>query len=171
MDLFSGIGRGLEDLAKQAKDVGKKVNIGAKEVSKNTRLKLQIKELEAKIEEAYKLLGKTYYMEMRSQSHKTESTSAELLCQLDDLQVEREALENLLKYREIQGENGDGKARCSNCMEELSPGAKFCSYCGTAVVEDRTIIEGDPVEEIECPNCYYMVTKGSSFCPRCGSKV
>lgn len=171
MDLFSGIGRGLEDLAKQAKDVGKKVNIGAKEASKNTRIKIQLKEMEMKIQEAYERLGKTYYMEMRSQSHKTESSSAETLYQLDDLHVEKEALENLLKYKEINGENKDGPLRCFNCQEEIGEGAKFCSNCGEAVKTEVEIIEADLVEEVECPNCYYMAKKGSSFCPRCGSRI
>lgn len=172
MDLFSGIGKSLEGLAKQAKDVGKKVNIGAKEASKNTRLKLKIKEMEVKIQEAYGQLGQTYYMEMRSQSHRTEMTSAELLCHLDDLQMEKDALNNLIKYRELEETDQVEGLTCVNCHQELSPGDRFCSYCGHEVLEkEKEIIEAKQVREVECPNCYFMVEEGTSFCSRCGSKI
>lgn len=171
MDLFSGIGRGLEDLGKKAKDVGQKVNLGAKEASKNTKIKLQLKELETRIQTSFQDLGRTYYMEMRSQSHKTELSSAELLVQLDELHREREALENLLKYREINGMEGDDEKRCTNCHELLSEGDKYCSYCGQEVLSEREIIEANTTNKIECPNCHFKAKSGSDFCSRCGTKL
>ncbi|MCD1146761.1 zinc ribbon domain-containing protein [Peptoniphilus sp. KCTC 25270] len=171
MDLFTNIGKGIEELTKQAKDVGKRVNHGAKEASKQTKIKLQIKELEMELAQRYTELGKAYYLEMRSQSHKTETSSAEILLQLDQLHSDYEALENLLRFRELEA--GDmGEKRCKNCHQLLSEEAKFCSACGTPVDEEEemTIIEMEETK-IPCPHCGFLLPSDASYCTCCGSKI
>lgn len=47
---------------------------------------------------------------------------------------------------------------CTNCHEALTPGAKFCSQCGTKV-------------ETGCVSCKAELPPGAKFCPECGTKV
>ena len=47
-------------------------------------------------------------------------------------------------------------AYCTSCGGELTPGAKFCASCGTAVAA-------------ACVNCGAELPDGAAFCPSCGS--
>mgnify|MGYP003940566779 CR=1 FL=1 len=47
---------------------------------------------------------------------------------------------------------------CSNCQEALTPGAKFCSQCGTKV-------------ECLCSACHAELLPGAKFCSQCGTPV
>lgn len=44
---------------------------------------------------------------------------------------------------------------CTNCVEPIADGAKFCGTCGKAV--------------IRCPRCTTPLKHGIKFCPECGS--
>ena len=49
---------------------------------------------------------------------------------------------------------------CANCGDALRPGARFCSSCGTAVVQQKT-----------CPACNTPVRENAAFCHNCGSRL
>jgi curli biogenesis system outer membrane secretion channel CsgG len=48
---------------------------------------------------------------------------------------------------------------CPNCMEEMAPGAKFCTNCGLQITD------------VACPECGKKLDAGTNFCPGCGAKV
>lgn len=169
MDLFGGIGKSLENFADQAKDMTQKVNIGAKNASKNTKIKFQIKEEEAQLEEYYKELGEIYYMEMREQGHRTEKTSGEMLLLIDGAIEEIERLGNLLMYREIDYD--DDLLRCSKCGQVVNEEDKFCSQCGAPIEIDDKVVVYEDKKFIECKHCQKRMEVGTSYCPRCGTKV
>ncbi len=54
---------------------------------------------------------------------------------------------------------GEEMQRCTNCGQELLPGAKFCSNCGEKVVN------------LKCSNCGTVNEKGAKFCVTCGQKL
>ncbi|RLF23267.1 MAG: hypothetical protein DRN15_06710 [Thermoprotei archaeon] len=48
---------------------------------------------------------------------------------------------------------------CPRCKRPVPPDAKFCPYCGQALVAQR------------CPGCGREVPPGAAYCPYCGRKV
>ena len=167
MDIFNSIGKGFEDLSNQVKDLSIKGLYSAKEASNVAKLRMQIRELEAKIMEEYTHLGEVYYMEMREQSHLTDTTSSELLLAIDELQKEKHALENSVITKGIDGEGF--VFTCPDCDTEIVEGKNFCPHCGRKI-ETVSYIHDDP-DFIECNNCHFQADRGSTYCPRCGSPL
>lgn len=168
MDIFNSIGRNLESLADQAKDLTQRVNIGAKEASKVTKLKFQLKEQEGKLNLLYRDLGEVYYMEMRNQKHRADKASSEVIMQIDEVISDIERLENLIKYGEL---NEGTQKYCIQCHAELNEGDKFCSRCGTPVeiMEESEVIEA--VDPGTCPHCGHEITEDALYCPACGNEI
>lgn len=167
MDIFNTIGRSFEDLSNQVRDLGKRSIHEAKEASRTTKVKLQIHELELKIQSEFTHLGEVYYMEMREQSHLTDTTSSELLLAIDELQKEKHALENSVITKGIDGEGF--VFTCPDCDTEIAEGTNFCPHCGRKI-ETVSYIHDDP-DFIECNNCHFQADRGSTYCPRCGSPL
>ncbi|MBV1729421.1 MAG: zinc ribbon domain-containing protein [Methanobacterium sp.] len=55
---------------------------------------------------------------------------------------------------------------CPKCNADVEPGLKFCTSCGSKVVDPVSGGEG-----IICSNCFADVEPGLKFCTSCGSKV
>lgn len=55
--------------------------------------------------------------------------------------------------------NGSAEKLCQHCQAPLLAGAKFCSKCGT------------PVVEIVCLKCKQSLRPDDRFCPSCGTAV
>ncbi len=51
---------------------------------------------------------------------------------------------------------------CANCRNPLTPGARFCAYCGMPVVA--------PAPRV-CPNCHTPAQEGAAFCATCGTRL
>ena len=56
---------------------------------------------------------------------------------------------------------------CTNCGNELKPGQKFCTKCGTPVTATQSKAIGGET----CPNCGNALKPGQKFCTKCGSPV
>lgn len=106
-------------------------------------------------------------MEMREQSHLTDTTSSELLLAIDELQKEKHALENSVITKGIDGEGF--VFTCPDCDTEIAEGTNFCPHCGRKI-ETVSYIHDDP-DFIECNNCHFQADRGSTYCPRCGSPL
>ncbi|MDD7362593.1 MAG: zinc ribbon domain-containing protein [Peptoniphilus sp.] len=167
MDIFNSIGKGFEDLSNQVKDLGKRSIYEAKEASKATKLKIQIHDLEMKIQAEFAHLGEVYYMEMREQTHLTDTSSSELLLAIDELQKEKDALQNRVRTKGIEGEEFD--AECPECHAKIDEDANFCPNCGKKI-EFVHFVDEDP-DFIECENCHFQAERGSTYCPRCGTPL
>jgi uncharacterized OB-fold protein len=59
---------------------------------------------------------------------------------------------------------------CTNCGNELKPGQKFCTKCGTPVAVTTTATESKNIDA-SCPNCGNALKPGQKFCTKCGSPV
>jgi len=69
---------------------------------------------------------------------------------------------------------------CSNCGKKIEEGTKFCSGCGTPVIEAQTIPRQTPVQQqtaetklppVFCTNCGKKIEEGTKFCSGCGTPV
>lgn len=59
---------------------------------------------------------------------------------------------------------------CTNCGNELKPGQKFCTKCGTPVAVAATATESKSIGA-SCTNCGNTLKAGQKFCTKCGSPV
>ena len=57
---------------------------------------------------------------------------------------------------------------CPNCNTQLKHGAKFCSQCGTKVIELETV---NSSSFFFCSECGNKILKGKKFCSQCGTRV
>ena len=58
---------------------------------------------------------------------------------------------------------------CPKCNHEISDNSKFCSDCGTNIIE--YLWELEKGKYIKCPNCSKKVEKDATFCKYCGNKI
>ena len=56
--------------------------------------------------------------------------------------------------------------KCTNCGNELNPGQKFCTKCGTPAPAPET-----KSMEMQCPSCGKALNPGQKFCTGCGAPV
>lgn len=54
--------------------------------------------------------------------------------------------------------------KCTVCGAELSPGAAFCTRCGTPA-------PAAPVNGVRCPTCGAVMPAGQAFCTSCGTPL
>ena len=52
---------------------------------------------------------------------------------------------------------------CTNCGNELKPGQKFCTKCGSPVAASATAAESKTIDT-SCPNCGNTLKRGQKFC-------
>lgn len=69
--------------------------------------------------------------------------------------------------------------KCSNCGNEVSKDAKFCSKCGCDISEQQKM-RGDKVEKEEkeekntvnkCSSCGNEISEDTKFCSKCGGNI
>lgn len=58
---------------------------------------------------------------------------------------------------------------CPKCNHEISDNSKFCSECGTNIIEYLWKLEKE--KYIKCPNCNRKIEKDTTFCKYCGNKI
>ncbi|KAF5036534.1 Double zinc ribbon [anaerobic digester metagenome] len=55
---------------------------------------------------------------------------------------------------------------CPKCYDEVEPGLKFCTKCGTEI---KHTVSAD--QATTCPKCYDEVEPGLRFCTGCGTEI
>lgn len=55
---------------------------------------------------------------------------------------------------------------CTNCEQEMEPGAKFCVYCGTPVP-----LPAGLEAAVFCQHCGAKLAPGKHFCTKCGKSM
>ena len=63
---------------------------------------------------------------------------------------------------------------CTNCGQQINDGSKFCSACGTAVLNEKTNNQRETMFEgniHKCPNCGEVLNSFASNCPSCGYEI
>ena len=63
--------------------------------------------------------------------------------------------------------------KCKNCGAENQEGAKFCSSCGSKLVEEAEVVEEvkPNANEARCRICGHINSTGDQYCKLCGSQL
>lgn len=171
-----------------AAKVGSAVESGAKSVSDNSKkmaekskVKREIAQLEAEMNNAYIAIGKKYF-ELHSASPEADYE--------DSVNTIAKNIERIEKFRLLLA-SMDDKQPCSGCGAEVARGQKFCDKCGAKVeFVEPPVIEGFndqsaaivdvPAETVEeapaaasafCSGCGAALEPNVKFCDKCGTKV
>ena len=59
-------------------------------------------------------------------------------------------------------ELSEKRVSCGYCGKENKAGAKFCKFCGTALIKEEVRF---------CTECGNKIKPGKKFCSACGAKV
>ena len=141
-------------LTETSQDLTKK----AKDTTEIFRLNNLNKSKEKEIEKIIYQIGLAFY------SNKKDECTAmfpEFVAQVETLQ--KKIAENKETIERLSTEEV-----CPNCGKKLSPGAKFCIYCGAS-----TEAENIPARTSgkRCPNCGSLVEEDAAFCTSCGTPI
>lgn len=111
-----------------------------------------------------------------NQMSKPQKTSSEVRSgQTENLLMENIEAEMPEKESSIQGQNdaekpnqkkkvdlSEKRVSCDYCGKENKAGAKFCKFCGTALIKEEVRF---------CTECGNKIKPGKKFCSACGAKV
>lgn len=63
--------------------------------------------------------------------------------------------------------------KCKNCGAENQEGAKFCSSCGSKLVEEAEVVEEvkPNANEVRCRICGHINSTEDQYCKLCGSQL
>lgn len=63
--------------------------------------------------------------------------------------------------------------KCKNCGAENQEGAKFCSSCGSKLVEEAEVVEEvkPNANEVRCRICGHINSTSDQYCKLCGSQL
>jgi hypothetical protein len=139
------------------------------QMSDNSKLNAQIKELERQIAEekkrisgAYQLMGQLYY------EHFGSEPAAELAGQVANLNDAKAKIEAHTEHIKLLR----GITKCVRCHVDIAYGAPFCSLCGArqplpAAQDPAAAAAGTQ----PCANCGFPLTPDMLLCVGCGTKV
>lgn len=147
-----------DDLGQKASQTTVKAVQKAKDLAEIAKLNGSLAEAEARIQDAYCQIGKTYAAQ-HPQDYGEEYAAM--------FAVIQEAGE---KIRICQQQIRDikGVVLCSRCGAEAPYGASFCSACGAAIPKPQSV-EAEVMEK--CGSCGAMVSHGADFCTVCGQPM
>lgn len=148
----------FDEIGKKLSHTGQMAVQKTKEMADVAKLNSSISDEEKKINNAYYQIGQLY-VDLHSEDF--EPNFEVLITQLKESQNN---VENLKK----QIQDIKGVKRCTTCGAEIPNNATFCSSCGTAVIQQKTV---DAANLIKCTNCGKMIEKGMKFCTFCGNEV
>ena len=114
----------IDNICKVASQIYKDTAKKANKCIKQTKLKMEMNQNKAHIEEKYKEMGEAIYRIHISKEEERSREEIEITCkEIDNIaeQIEKEN-EELLKIR--------NKKQCINCHEEIERNAKYCPECG-----------------------------------------
>ena len=101
-------------------------------IAKETKLKIKMGDLKAKINDIYEEIGKIVYEKhIKKEQIDIEKDLIEQCTNIDVMSDEIEAL--LKECLELKD-----RKQCSKCFTEIEKDAKFCPKCGTKQEEDKT---------------------------------
>ncbi len=134
MDFFDKIGKKASEAYKVTADKTGKI-------AKETKIKIEMGKLKAKIDEYYEEIGKAVY-----ETHvKNEEGNKE---KIEELCVEIDVLSDQISLMEKECLDLNDKRKCPNCFKEIDRDNKYCPHCGT----EQEIVEAKEVEVEDVEN-------------------
>ena len=156
-DIAGKVGDKVEQTAKSASDSVQKMN-------EKSRLKKEIAQHEADINQIFINIGKKFMEE-----NPDNADYAEFFSQIADKKA-------LIESTQTQLTALEDKINCKNCGAPLAKDAKFCDKCGAKVEEAAAEAPAEtPAEEAAaekvCPKCGAAAAADQNFCEKCGEKI
>ena len=145
----------------------RKISSKSREFLETTRLKGEVKDTEAAIQNKFQALGKKVFEMLNRGALNEEELKADCTA-VSALFKKITELEEAIKRIELEAlktQYGTDMVVCPKCNSTNKSDAKFCMSCGSAMVgEIKT--EGNV-----CSACGASVKEGAKFCMRCGGKI
>ena len=148
----------FDEIGKKLSQTGQMAVQKTREMADVAKLNSNISDEEKKINNAYYQIGQMY-VDLHNDDF--EPDFEVLITQLKESQNN---VENLKK----QIQDIKGVKRCTTCGAEIPNNSTFCSSCGSAVTQQKSV---DAANLIKCTNCGKMIEKGMKFCTFCGNEI
>jgi RNA polymerase subunit RPABC4/transcription elongation factor Spt4 len=144
----------------------KTVTSKSKELIETTKLKGEIRNVEASIQNRFQALGKKVYEMINREGLNGEELKADCV-EVASLFKKITELEEAIKKVELEAlkmRHGADIVLCNKCKAPNKSDAKFCMNCGSAIMEEKQ-------EGKSCPSCGVLAKEGAKFCMKCGGKI
>lgn len=148
----------FNEIGKKISQTGQMAVQKTKQMADVTKLNSDISDEEKKITNIFYQIGQLYV----SLHKDTPESDFEVL--IEQLNESQTRIENLKQ----QIQDIKGIKRCTTCGAEIPNNATFCSSCGTAVTQQKSV---DAANLIKCNNCGKMIERGMKFCTFCGNEI
>lgn len=148
----------FDEIGKKLSQTGQAAVQKTKQMADVAKLNSDISDEEKNVTNIYYQIGQLY---VSLHNDNPEPDFEVLIEQLNESQIQ-------IKNLKQQIQDIKGVKRCTTCGAEIPNNATFCSSCGTAVIQQKTV---DAANLIKCNNCGKMIEKGMKFCTFCGNEV
>lgn len=148
----------FDEIGKKLSQTGQAAVQKTKQMADVAKLNSDISDEEKKVTNIYYQIGQLY---VSLHNDNPEPDFEVLIEQLNESQIQ-------IKNLKQQIQDIKGVKRCTTCGAEIPNNATFCSSCGTAIIQQKTV---DAANLIKCNNCGKMIEKGMKFCTFCGNEV
>ena len=148
----------FDEIGKKLSHTGQMAVQKTKEMADIAKLNSSLSDEEKKINNAYYQIGQLYF-DLHS-----EDFEPDFEVFITQLKESQNNVENLKK----QIQDIKGVKRCTTCGAEIPNNSTFCSSCGSAVTQQKSV---DAANLIKCTNCEKMIEKGMKFCTFCGNEI
>ncbi|MFA5645637.1 MAG: zinc ribbon domain-containing protein [Candidatus Ratteibacteria bacterium] len=144
----------------------KNITSKGKELLSTTRIRSEIKNIQASIQKNLEVLGKKVYgmvcsAELKEEEIKKNCDEIALLYKkITELETELEKIEE----DSLKRQYGEDIVLCFKCKGVNRADDKFCKNCGTNIQEIPTS------EGPKCSGCSAILKEGELFCTNCGKK-
>jgi hypothetical protein len=121
----------FKKLSETVMDTASTISAKSTDMVEIGKLKLQRNQLENAIKDKKTEIGNIVYQAHKQNIQPDETLLNEFLFGIQDLENQVAAVDEKMRKDDPQpAQPSDGKVFCSQCGQELAPGAKFCNSCG-----------------------------------------
>ncbi|MBF0558857.1 MAG: zinc ribbon domain-containing protein [Nitrospirae bacterium] len=143
------------------------VSSKSKELIETTKLRAEIRDVEATIQSGFNDLGKKVFEMINKEMLNAEDLKTECVNITSFYKKISELDENIRKVEieSLKARHGADAVICQRCGSPNKADDKFCSGCGSPLATDVAS------DRKNCPACGAHSKEGAKFCMRCGGKL
>lgn len=132
----------FDKLGKKASEAYKMTADKTGKIAKETKMRLKISELKAKINDIYEEIGKKVY-----ENHVTEKNTS-IKNEIEEKCIEIDALSDEIESLLKQCLELKDKKQCHKCYSEIEKNVNFCPNCGEKQTEEQ-VVEVEIIENTD----------------------
>ena len=151
--ITGGIDRGIRTISSKSK-----------EIIEVTRLKGELKEIDATLQMKFNAVGKMVFQMINSGNLNENDISIECR-KISDCYKKITAIEENIRIAEsetLKAQYGFGAVVCPACGGVNKEGDRFCKICGSAITAKNKKYCST------CPSCHAIISRKAVFCGSCG---